>query len=72
METIQISQMIKQLKGIKRKYGDLMIAMSHDTEGNGYGTIHISDSFSVEEGKYGPRYLILWPYDERLELDELP
>lgn len=58
------------------------IIMSSDEEGNGYGTIDVDDkhsSIEVMEGEenlkeYGANQplIILYPWQERLELDEIP
>lgn len=57
---------VKELVEILKKLNqDKSIFLSHDSEGNSYGTI-TEDSFESTEDFY-----IIYPYEEYIEYDEL-
>lgn len=67
--SIKLSQLIDELTEMKKKHGDIPVVLAKDEEGNGFGTISEEfedDSCSVQGG-----ILVLWPYAENKELDEI-
>lgn len=67
--TYKLSELIDKLKEYKRIYGDIPVVMAREVEGERFATINqtnLGSSFDVEHG-----FMIIYPYDELLELDEI-
>ena len=57
--------MIKVLNASKFMLGDVEVFMSHDEEGNGFGTV-TKESFGE-----GDNFIIIYPFEEHMEYEEL-
>lgn len=68
IQTLRISELIKELQALKKKVGDIPVIHQRDPEGNGFGTINAC-SLSAEDTDIGT-VLFIFPYDEDIE-DEL-
>lgn len=62
---MKISKLIRELKRIERKAGDVEVYLSQDSEGNGFGTI-VERSLSLDEN-----VLIVYPWEEYLSYEQI-
>lgn len=69
-KTIKLKQLIEKLQDLYIDRGNLNVVMSHDEEGNGFGTLDTEDFCAHCVGIDGD-ILVLYPWAERLELDEI-
>jgi hypothetical protein len=58
MDSMKISELIKSLRELKKKFGDVPVLLSSDEEGNSYGTIS-EDSFGRDATE---KYIIIYPW----------
>lgn len=68
-KTMKISELIEILRTYRRVYGDKPVILSSDEEGNGFGTIGQDNKYGSFDVHHG--FLVIYPYAERLELDEV-
>ena len=66
--TIKISQLANLLKAGQKQVGDIEVMISSDTEGNSFSTLNAGDIFGVGK-KDGKQVLVIYPYEEHLQLD---
>lgn len=66
IETIKISELIKDLMGAMNQLGDIPVIHSRDEEGNSYNTIK-SDSISYMDTDKAGRVLVLYPFEEYID-----
>ena len=69
--TIQISKFIKELQKIQDIFGDIPVVLSSDEEGNSYSTMDPSNNFSISCTAVDRGVLILYPYQECVEIEEI-
>ena len=70
-ETIKINKLIKELQKISDIFGDIPVVLSRDEEGNAYSTMDPSDRFSLTCTAVDRGVLILYPYQEYVEIEEI-
>lgn len=70
-ETIKINKLIKELQKISDIFGDIPVVLSRDEEGNAYSTMDPSDRFSLTCTAVDRGVLILYPYHEYVEIEEI-
>lgn len=66
IETIKISELIKDLMIAMNQLGDIPVIHSRDEEGNSYNTIK-SDSISYMDTDKAGRVLVLYPFEEYID-----
>lgn len=66
IETIKISEFIKDLMIAMNQLGDIPVIHSRDEEGNSYNTIK-SDSISYMDTDKAGRVLVLYPFEEYID-----
>ena len=66
IETIKISELIKDLMIAMNQLGDIPVIHSWDEEGNSYNTIK-SDSISYMDTDKAGRVLVLYPFEEYID-----
>ena len=66
IETIKISEFIKDLMIAMNQLGDIPVIHSRDEEGNSYNTIK-SDSISYMDTDKASRVLVLYPFEEYID-----
>ncbi len=66
IETIKISELIKDLMIAMNQLGDIPVVHSRDEEGNSYNTIK-SDSISYMDTDKAGRVLVLYPFEEYID-----
>jgi len=70
VSTIKLIDLIKGLQEVLESEGNIPVVMSKDEEGNGFNTLSsedfVNDCVSIDQG-----ICILYPWAERLELDEI-
>ena len=54
---MKVSEMIKNLQGFKKDYGDIDCYYAEDDEGNGYSKVHYRPTLMYVDG-YGQAYSI--------------
>ena len=64
IKSCTVRELIKMLN--VKAYLDKKILLSSDEEGNSFGTVNLENSLSMEGD-----YIIFFPYEERLDYDEL-
>lgn len=68
--TIKLVDLIKGLQEVLESEGNIPVVMSRDSEGNGFNTLSaddfVNDCVSIDQG-----LCILYPWAERMELDEI-
>ena len=69
--TIKLSDLIKNLQEIKAEVGDLPVAVAKDHEGNGFSTLSVNDFISDCTSVEKNGILVLWPWAELEDLDEI-
>ena len=70
VQTIKLKQLIEELQNLYIDRGNLNVVMSRDEEGNGFGTLDTEDFCTHCVGIDGD-ILVLYPWVEHLELDEI-
>lgn len=70
-KTIKITKLIKELQKISETFGDIPVVLSSDEEGNSYSTMDPSNNFSVTCTAVDQGVLILYPYQEYVEIEEI-
>lgn len=71
IRTIKISKFIKELQKIQDIFGDIPVILSRDEEGNSYSTMDPGNNFSVTCTAVDRGVLILYPYQEYVEIEEI-
>ena len=66
IETMKISELIKDLMIAMNQLGDIPVIHSRDEEGNSYNTIK-SDSISYIDTDKAGRVLVLYPFEEYID-----
>ena len=66
IETIKISELIKDLMIAMNQLGDIPVIHSRDEEGKSYNTIK-SDSISYMDTDKAGRVLVLYPFEEYID-----
>lgn len=70
VSTIKLIDLIKGLQEVLDSEGNIPVVMSRDEEGNGFNTLSaddfVNDCVSIDQG-----ICILYPWAERMELDEI-
>ena len=66
IETIKISELIKDLMIAMNQLGDIPVIHSRDEEGNSYNTIK-SDTISYMDTDKAGRVLVLYPFEEYID-----
>ena len=66
IETMKISELIKDLMIAMNQLGDIPVIHSRDEEGNSYNTIK-SDSISYMDTDKAGRVLVLYPFEEYID-----
>ena len=66
IETMKISELIKDLTIAMNQLGDIPVIHSRDEEGNSYNTIK-SDSISYMDTDKAGRVLVLYPFEEYID-----
>jgi len=70
-KTIKIKKFIEELQKISDIFGDIPVVLSRDEEGNAYSTMDPSNNFSVTCTAVDRGVLILYPYKEYVEIEEI-
>lgn len=70
-KTIKIQKLIKELQKISDIFGDIPVVLSSDEEGNSYSTMDPSNRFSLTCTAVEKGVLILYPYQEYVEIEEI-
>lgn len=70
-KTIKIKKLIEELQKISDIFGDIPVILSRDEEGNSYSTMDPSDRFSLTCTAVDRGVLILYPYKEYVEIEEI-
>jgi hypothetical protein len=66
IQTMKISELIKDLMVAMNQLGDIPVIHSRDEEGNSYNTIK-SDSISYMDTDKAGRVLVLYPFEEYID-----
>lgn len=66
IQTMKISELIKDLMIAMNQLGDIPVIHSRDEEGNSYNTIK-SDSISYMDTDKAGRVLVLYPFEEYID-----
>lgn len=66
IETIKISELIKDLMIAMNQLGDIPVVHSRDEEGNSYNTIK-SESIGYMDTDKAGRVLVLYPFEEYID-----
>ena len=66
IETIKISELIKDLMIAMNQLGDIPVIHSRDEEGNSYNTIK-SESIGYMDTDKAGRVLVLYPFEEYID-----
>ena len=66
IETIKISELIKDLMIAMNQLGDIPVIHSRDEEGNSYNTIK-SESIGYMDADKAGRVLVLYPFEEYID-----
>lgn len=66
IQTMKISEIIKDLMVAMNQLGDIPVIHSRDEEGNSYNTIK-SDSISYMDTDKAGRVLVLYPFEEYID-----
>ena len=61
LNTLKISQLISKLQEVQKRFGDVKIVLSCDSEGNSFGTITNDMSLSFDSKA---KVAILYPVEE--------
>lgn len=69
IETMKISELIRELQQLKAELGDIPVIHQRDPEGNGYGTITSRSVGVYDESSIG-KFVSIEPFNEYIE-DEL-
>ena len=65
LDAMKVSELIKMLQQIKKEAGDLPVVISHDEEGNSFGTTMAHHSVQCYDGR-----VTLFPVSTYLENDD--
>lgn len=65
IQTLRISELIKELQALKKQEGDIPVVHQRDPEGNGFGTIDAGTVYA-DDTEVG-RVAFIFPYDEDIE-----
>lgn len=66
IETMKISELIKDLMIAMKQLGDIPVVHSRDEEGNSYNTIK-ADSINYMDTDKAGRVLVLYPFEEYID-----
>lgn len=66
IQTLRISELIKELQALKQQLGDVPVIHQRDPEGNGFGTIDKSTVSYYDDTEIGV-VAVIFPYDEDIE-----
>ena len=66
IQTMKISELIKDLMVAMNQLGDIPVIHSRDEEGNSYNTIK-SDSINYMDTDKAGRVLVLYPFEEYID-----
>lgn len=75
-DSMTINELIKKLNDVKEfakqqgiaKPGNIKVFMSSDAEGNSYNSMFKDDSVSFDRETLEGDVVVLWPYEEYVEL----
>lgn len=70
-KTIKLNKFIEELQKISDIFGDIPVLLSRDEEGNSYSTMDHTNKFSVTCTAVDRGVLILYPYQEYVEIEEI-